>query len=102
LSLDKWLAPEKKPPKKKPEVKKPADKKPPKKKPEKKKESEVAQEDIQPSKIKEEKKPLKVPKFSLSCPKKGCNYQKIKVKKELSERDKICPRCKGQMNVKQI
>ena len=26
---------------------------------------------------------------------------KIKVKKELTDRDKICPRCKGQMKVKE-
>ena len=87
MSLDKWLKPGKKAPKKKPTIKIPAKKEPVKKVPERKS---------------EEKKSVKLFKFSLSCPKKGCNYQKIKVKKELSERDKICPKCKGQMNVKQI
>ncbi len=102
MSLDKWITPGKKPPKKKPDIEKPAEKKPPKKKPEEKKNNKIIKEEIQISLKKQEKATLNYTKFSLSCPKKGCNYQKIKVKKELSDRDKICPRCKGQMNVKQI
>lgn len=86
MGLDKWLKPEKKEEKvkKKPEVKKePAPKK--------------TQE-----KPKTQPQSKSITKFTLSCPKKSCNYQKIKVKKELTERDKICPRCKGQMKVKEV
>ncbi len=85
MGLDKWLKPEKKEKviKKKPPVKK-------KPTPEKSIEKPEPQP---PSK--------KMTKFHLTCPKKSCKYQKIKVKKELTERDKICPRCKGQMKVKE-
>jgi hypothetical protein len=85
LSLDKWLKPGKKE-----EVKK--------------KKPEVKQEEVPKKKVdKEEPQPQsrKMTKFILTCPKKSCKYQKIKVKKELTERDKICPRCKGQMKVKE-
>ena len=103
MSLDKWLKPEKKPPKKKPEKakgpersqKKPqTEKKPPKKKPEAKS-PKKSEQLLKPDK----KDSVKIIKYKLVCPTKRCNYQKIKVKRNLSERDKICPRCKGQMKV---
>lgn len=87
MSLDKWLKPEKKPAKKKPEKKK--KKEPPQKK------AEIVESRVQ-------EKPKTLTKYMLTCPKRGCNYQKVKVKKSLTDRDKICPRCKGQMNVKQV
>ena len=85
MSLDKWLKSEKKEKdvKKKPEVKKkPAPKK-----------------SLEKSKPQPQSK--KMNKFILTCPKKSCKYQKIKVKKDLTEKDKTCPRCKGQMKVKE-
>ena len=39
----------------------------------------------------------KIKKYQLKCSKKGCNYQKTIVKKELNEKDTICPRCKSVM-----
>jgi hypothetical protein len=87
LSLDKWLKP---------------DKKTPKKNPEEEKKKEITGKKSIPDKPKTEKTSIVLIKFKLTCPNKRCNYSKIKVKKQLSERDKICPKCKGQMNVKQV
>lgn len=42
----------------------------------------------------------KLAKFILMCPKKSCGYQKTLMKKQLSDKDKICPRCKGIMKIK--
>jgi len=42
---------------------------------------------------------LKLQKFILKCGKSKCNYQKILMKRELSESDKICPRCKSKMKI---
>ena len=50
-------------------------------------------------KLEPEKRLLK--KFHLNCSKKNCNYQKIVVKRELSEKDLICPRCEGKMKIKE-
>ena len=85
MSLDKWLKAEKKEKevKKKPEVKK----------------KSSSKKNLESPKPQPQSK--KMMKFILTCPKKSCNYQKIKVKKELTERDLICPRCKGQMKVKE-
>ena len=81
MSLDKWLKPDKK------EEEKPQ-----------------KQEMLEPTQKRKEpeiqKKPVKMTKFFLTCTKKNCKYQKIKVKKELTKRDKICPKCKGQMKAK--
>ena len=41
-------------------------------------------------------------KYRLNCSKKKCNYQKIVMKRELSEKDLICPRCEGKMKVNEI
>ncbi len=39
-------------------------------------------------------------KFDLVCPKAKCKYQKTIRKKELTDKDKICPRCKSIMKIK--
>jgi hypothetical protein len=83
LGLDKWISPEDKAKKKK--------KQPPKlisetsSKYQKKKPSEV---------------PKTLNKYTLICPKAKCKYQKVLVKRFLTDNDKICPKCKGQMKIK--
>ncbi|TFG07873.1 MAG: hypothetical protein EU539_03890 [Promethearchaeota archaeon] len=42
----------------------------------------------------------KLKKFTLICSKKSCGYQKTLMKKNLSDKDRICPRCKNQMKIK--
>ena len=86
MGLDKWIKPEE-------AEKKPKDKKP------------------TPSKIKKidskkqvpkvsEKLINKLKKYTLTCPNSKCKYQKTIMKKQLSEIDKICPRCKKEMKIK--
>ena len=41
-------------------------------------------------------------KYLLICSKKSCGYQKRLVKKQLTNKDKICPRCNGVMKIKKI
>ncbi len=91
MSLDKWI--------------KSDEKKEPKKKSEKKK-KEPIKEEVQPKTTREKpdqkKKTIesttqKIIKHHLKCSKKGCNYQKTIVKKQLNEKDTICPRCKSVM-----
>ena len=53
----------------------------------------------QPVEKKGEKESIKLMKFVLICSKSKCKYKKTIVKKELSERDRICPRCKNEMKV---
>jgi len=84
LGLDKWIKPEEtaKKPKIKDDAKKP-------KKPE--------------SKPKENKGTIGLKnllKFDLVCPKAKCKYQKTIRKKELTDKDKICPRCKSITKIK--
>ena len=43
---------------------------------------------------------LKLTKFELICSKAKCKYKKTIVKKYLTEKDKICPRCKSEMKLK--
>lgn len=83
MSLDKWI----KPKKKKEEVKK---------KPQPK-----ASEDKTKKAPSPEKTPINLTKYILICPKAKCKYQKTIIKKQLKERDKICPRCKSKMKIKQ-
>ncbi len=94
MSLDKWI--------------KSDEKKESKKKSEKKK-KEPIKEEAQPkttrAKSKKKKKTIeptspKIIKHNLKCSKKGCNYQKTIVKKQLHEKDTICPRCKSVMKTK--
>jgi hypothetical protein len=47
-----------------------------------------------------EKPMSKLSKFTLSCPNAKCKYQKTLMKKQLTEIDRICPRCKKEMKVK--
>ena len=83
MGLDKWIKPEGtvKKTEKKEEVK--STKKP----------------KTQPVEKKGEKESIKLMKFVLICSKPKCKYKKTIVKKELSERDRICPRCKNEMKV---
>ena len=39
-------------------------------------------------------------KYHLVCSKKSCGYQKTLMKKQLNNKDKTCPRCKGVMKIK--
>lgn len=41
-------------------------------------------------------------KYRLNCLKKSCNYQKTVMKKNLSNKDLICPRCEGKMKINEI
>ena len=82
MSLDKWI----KPKNKKEEVKK---------KPQPKASEDRTKEATSP-----EKTPIKLTKHILICPKAKCKYQKTIIKKQLTERDKICPRCKSKMKIK--
>jgi len=85
LSLDKWLKQEKK-------EKKPA-------KGKKELQNEISS-DIK-SKEFHENLSTKLVRFVFVCLNTKCKYQKIIVKKELAELDKICPRCKKIMKIKE-
>ena len=83
MGLDKWIKPEGT-----------------EKKSEKKEEVRSSRKPkAQPIGQKGEKEPLKLTKFFLSCSKTKCKYKKTIMKKELSEKDRICPRCKSEMKV---
>jgi hypothetical protein len=45
---------------------------------------------------------LKLMKYTLNCPNSKCKYQKIVMKKNLTDIDKICPRCNKTMKVKKV
>lgn len=47
------------------------------------------------------KRPIKVKKYVLVCTNAKCKYQKIIMKKNLSNDDKTCPRCNNIMAVKE-
>ena len=83
MGLDKWIKPEG-----------------PVKKPEKKEEARSTRKPkTPPIEKKGEKEPIKLTKFVLICSKPKCKYKKTIMKKELSEKDRICPRCKNEMKV---
>jgi hypothetical protein len=63
------------------------------------KDNKIEEQQDQQQKQKAQLKPI-IKKHILICPKKNCGYQKTLMKKKLSERDKICPRCKGKMKLK--
>jgi hypothetical protein len=84
LSLDKWIKSKKK-------------KEENKKKPQHKASNDKTQ--IQTSIAKPTRKHIK---YNLLCPKKKCAYQKTIMKKQLMERDKICPKCKSIMKIRTI
>ncbi|MFX1568740.1 MAG: hypothetical protein ACFFCV_10280 [Promethearchaeota archaeon] len=48
----------------------------------------------------QEKQSIKLKKTTLVCPDAKCKYQKIIMKKELTNDDKICPRCNKTMKIK--
>ncbi len=79
MGLDKWIKPEKS----------------------EKKEDErsTRKSKAQPIEKKGENESIKLRKFVLICSKPKCKYKKIIMKKELSEKDRICPRCKNDMKV---
>jgi len=57
----------------------------------------------EPKKKVEEKKDsgrAKLTKYLLSCSNSKCEYKKTLMKRELSANDKICPRCKSEMNIR--
>ncbi|MHA1986715.1 MAG: hypothetical protein ACW98D_08760 [Promethearchaeota archaeon] len=86
MGLDKWLKSED------------ADKKPKSKK-------KALEKDIKSSSKKNVKTDLEKPsskliRYSLTCTNSKCKFQKIFMKKQLTEMDKICPRCKKEMKVK--
>jgi len=84
LGLDKWIKPED-------EEKKP------------KKTDEITKEVKGKAKPKVKispKKPIDLSKFVLLCPKASCKYQKTLMKKKLTDKDKICPRCQSKMKMK--
>ncbi|MBY8983435.1 MAG: hypothetical protein KGD65_00025 [Candidatus Lokiarchaeota archaeon] len=86
MGLDKWLKSEE------------ADKKPKSKKPAP---SKVKKIESKNTTAKTPEKPkIKLTKYTLTCPNSKCKYQKIIMKKQLSEVDKICPRCKKEMKIK--
>ena len=81
MSLDKWLKSEK------PE------------KPIKKAIPKITSKSIQAEEVSKEE-PKKLIKYILACKTAKCNYKKTIVKRMLTDKDKICPRCKGEMKVK--
>lgn len=56
-------------------------------------------EDTDALRISEESEKTRI-KYLLICSKKSCGYQKRLVKKQLTNKDKTCPRCKGVMKIK--
>jgi len=47
-----------------------------------------------------EKQLIQLAKYILICPNSKCKYQKILMKKELTDDDKTCPRCNKIMKTK--
>ncbi|MHA1490195.1 MAG: hypothetical protein ACTSRI_11145 [Promethearchaeota archaeon] len=47
-----------------------------------------------------EKKAINLIKYSLTCSK--CKYKRTIVKKILSDKDKMCPKCKREMKIRKI
>ncbi len=79
LGLDRWIKPDK----------------------EKKKEDTEKTTLLRSSSIKTEEKPKTLfKKYLLICPKAKCKYQRTLMKKKITQKDKLCPRCKTEMKVK--
>jgi hypothetical protein len=49
---------------------------------------------------KRESSGAKLTKYLLSCSNSKCEYKKTLMKRELTSDDKVCPRCKSDMNVR--
>lgn len=86
MGLDKWLKPEE-------EGKKPN-----------RKDTASAKEKRSPDEKSINVDPKKVystlTKYKLTCTNSKCKYQKTIMKKQLTEMDKICPRCRNEMKNK--
>ncbi|MFX1447497.1 MAG: hypothetical protein ACFFCG_05110 [Promethearchaeota archaeon] len=85
MGLDKWIKPE--------ETKSKTIKKKEEGQPHKK-------SDSKPKDKEKDKELWKLTKFELTCSNAKCKYKKTIVKKKLTEKDKICPRCKKEMKTK--
>ena len=85
MGLDKWIKTE--------ETKTKTIKKKDKGDPRKKSDSKPKDKQI-------DKELSKLTKFDLTCPNAKCKYKKTIVKKFLTEKDKVCPRCKNEMKLK--
>jgi len=84
MGLDKWIKPEedeKKPKKKGGDTKQTKDK-------------------FKPKRKENNHLPKNLIKHILVCSKTNCKYQKILIKKELTNKDKICPKCRSPMKIK--
>lgn len=76
-------------------------------KPDKKREKEEAEttlliknSSVKTKTVKSEEKPkIELIKYLLICPKAKCKYQRILMKKRITEKDKLCPRCKTEMKI---
>ena len=79
MGLDRWIKPDK----------------------EKKKEDTEKTTVLKSSIIKTEEKTKTIfKKYFLICPKAKCKYQKTLMKKKITLKDKLCPRCKTEMKIK--
>ncbi|MHA1913856.1 MAG: hypothetical protein ACW986_00500 [Promethearchaeota archaeon] len=88
MGLDKWIKPEEEGKKKKTDEK-------------------VTNQTETPEKIpkvkeKPEKLTIKLTKQTLTCSNAKCKYQRTILKKQLTERDRICPRCSTEMKIKKV
>ena len=92
MSLEKWIKPQKDKEESKKGTK---DKK--KEFQNKKPQSKILnnETELKPNKVSTKK----FSKYLLICPKKSCGYQKTLMKRELNDKDKTCPRCKGIMKI---
>ena len=83
MGLDKWIKPDEK-----------------KKKKENEKATQIKSSSVKMSTVKSEEKPkLELKKYLLVCPKAKCKYQRTLVKKHITEKDRLCPRCKTEMKI---
>ena len=85
MSLDKWIKQDKKTANK--EKKKP-------------KGSKTSKKESIPEQKNSDK--ISIKKHFLTCSKKGCDYQRTLMKRQLSNLDKTCPKCGGIMKEKKI
>ena len=79
MGLDKWIKPE--------ETKS-------------KKKIDKEENDSKPKDEQIDKQISKIRKFDLTCSNAKCKYKKTIMKKTLTEKDKVCPRCKMEMKIK--
>ena len=82
MSLERWLKPDKKA--KKIEVKK----------------DKVVEKGSKTQSKKDSTEKPAFNKYVLVCTKAKCKYQKIIMKKNISDKDKICPKCRSKMKAK--